>query len=600
MLIQALSEYYDILAKEGKVVSDAYSAVNVNYIVCLTEDGRIDHLIECDKNTVAVLPKKSEKSTICANVVEYRPLYLFGLNYEKGVFAVEDEKNKTKKSHEDFVKKTLMFLEGVDTPVVNAFRNFVLTWKPEEETKNRCLCSLDKKYSNAKYTFCLAGQVDQPLHKDKLLLQKWEALYKKMEISEDNKRAQCAVTGKIESIARIHDKIEGLPRGLATGSVLIGFNNPSESSYGNEQSYNSNISEGIMRKYTKAMNYLLSSGNHKKIFDDFTVVHWAMSSKKEDDDIMSMLMFPEQNMDSREIEEMFSVMLKDAKQGRITSERIGAVTGIDTNVDYYMIGLKPNSSRIALKFIYRKKAADILLHIAQHQLDLQISETMKPIPFWALNKELLSPKSKNAKVNPELLTKIFYAAIYGTAYPQAMLSEVIRRIKTDVSSNLNTQEKNGKQQRIDPLNRTRVGMIKAYINRKSRILYQKEELKMSLDKENQNPAYLCGRLFAVLEKLQQDALGNNLNTTIRDSYFASATSKPAIVFPRLLKLAQSHLKKTSSAIFYQKLIGEVIDLLGNEFPDTLLLVDQGKFIIGYYHQYQSFFVKKDGKKNEEE
>ena len=459
---------------------------------------------------------------------------------------------------------------------------------------------MDKKYSNAKYTFCLAGQVDQPLHKDKLLLQKWEALYKKMEISEDNKRAQCAVTGKIESIARIHDKIEGLPRGLATGSVLIGFNNPSESSYGNEQSYNSNISEGIMRKYTKAMNYLLSSGNHKKIFDDFTVVHWAMSSKKEDDDIMSMLMFPEQNMDSREIEEMFSVMLKDAKQGRITSERIGAVTGIDTNVDYYMIGLKPNSSRIALKFIYRKKAADILLHIAQHQLDLQISETMKPIPFWALNKELLSPKSKNAKVNPELLTKIFYAAIYGTAYPQAMLSEVIRRVKTDVSSNLNTQGKNGKQQRIDPLNRTRVGMIKAYINRKSRILYQKEELGMSLDKENQNPAYLCGRLFGVLEKLQQDALGNNLNTTIRDSYFASATSKPAIVFPRLLKLAQSHLKKTSSAIFYQKLIGEVIDLLGNEFPDTLLLVDQGKFIIGYYHQYQSFFVKKDGKKNEEE
>lgn len=123
---------------------------------------------------------------------------------------------------------------------------------------------------------------------------------------------------------------------------------------------------------------------------------------------------------------------------------------------------------------------------------------------------------------------------------------------------------------------------------------------MSLDKENQNPAYLCGRLFAVLEKLQQDASSNNLNTTIRDSYFASATSKPAIVFPKLLKLAQSHLKKTSSAIFYQKLIGEVIDLLGNEFPDTLLLVDQGKFIIGYYHQYQSFFVKKDGKKNEEE
>lgn len=598
MLIQALSEYYDILAKEGKVVSDAYSVVNVNYIVCLTEEGRIDHLIECDKKVVEIMPKRSEKPGICANVVEHRPLYLFGLNYEKGIFTVEDKTNKAKKSHEDFVKKNLEFLEGLDTPIVNAFRNFILTWNPEKEIGNRCLGSLEKKYINANYMFCLVGQVDKPLHKDKLILQRWDEWYQKMEKTEDDEKAQCAVTGKIESIARIHDKIKGVPGGLATGSVLIGFNNPSESSYGNEQSYNSNISEGIMRKYTKAMNYLLSSGNHKRIFDDFTVVHWAMSSKKEDDDIMSAFMFPESY--AEDVEKLFFDMMKDAKDGKISAERVAGVAGISPDIDYYIIGLKPNSSRIALKFIYRKKAADILLHIAQHQLDLQISETIKPIPFWALNKELLSPKSKNAKVNPELLTKIFYAAIYGTAYPQAMLLEVIRRIKTDVSSNLNTQEKNGKQQWIDPLNRTRVGMIKAYINRKSRILYQKEELKMSLDKENQNPAYLCGRLFAVLEKLQQDASGNNLNTTIRDSYFASATSKPAIVFPKLLKLAQSHLKKTSSAIFYQKLIGEVIDLLGDEFPDTLLLVDQGKFIIGYYQQYQSFFVKKDDKKNEEE
>lgn len=598
MLIQALSEYYDILAKEGKVVSDAYSVVNVNYIVCLTEEGRIDHLIECDKKVVEIMPKRSEKPGICANVVEHRPLYLFGLNYEKGIFTVEDKTNKAKKSHEDFVKKNLEFLEGLDTPIVNAFRNFILTWNPEKEIGNRCLGSLEKKYINANYMFCLVGQVDKPLHKDKLILQRWDEWYQKMEKTEDDEKAQCAVTGKIESIARIHDKIKGVPGGLATGSVLIGFNNPSESSYGNEQSYNSNISEGIMRKYTKAMNYLLSSGNHKRIFDDFTVVHWAMSSKKEDDDIMSAFMFPESY--AEDVEKLFFDMMKDAKDGKISAERVAGVAGISPDIDYYIIGLKPNSSRIALKFIYRKKAADILLHIAQHQLDLQISETMKPIPFWALNKELLSPKSKNAKVNPELLTKIFYAAIYGTAYPQAMLLEVIRRIKTDVSSNSNTQEKNGKQQWIDPLNRTRVGMIKAYINRKSRILYQKEELKMSLDKENQNPAYLCGRLFAILEKLQQDASGNNLNTTIRDSYFASATSKPAIVFPKLLKLAQSHLKKTSSAIFYQKLIGEVIDLLGDEFPDTLLLVDQGKFIIGYYQQYQSFFVKKDDKKNEEE
>lgn len=123
---------------------------------------------------------------------------------------------------------------------------------------------------------------------------------------------------------------------------------------------------------------------------------------------------------------------------------------------------------------------------------------------------------------------------------------------------------------------------------------------MSLDKENRNPAYLCGRLFAILERLQQDASGNNLNTTIRDAYFSSAASKPAIVFPKLLKLAQTHLKKSNHANFYNKLIGEVIDLLGDDFPDTLMLTDQGRFIIGYYQQYQSFFVKKDDRGIEEE
>lgn len=599
MLIQALSEYYDDLAQKGKIVSDAYSVIHVHYMVCLTEEGKIDHLIECDKSATEVLPKRSEKSGICANIVEHRPLYLFGLNYEKSMLSVEDKTNKAKKSHEDFVKKNLTFLEGMDTPVVNAFRNFLLTWEPEKETENLFLRSLEKKYSNANYVFCLAGQVDKPLQKESVVLEKWEDWYEKMQSEEEGQMAQCAVTGERQPIARIHDKIKGIPGGLATGSVLIGFNNPSENSYGHEQSYNSNISEGVMRKYTKALNYLLSSKEHKKIFDDVTVVHWATDCKTDEEDIIATLLFSEVQMDAEGTDQMLFSLMQDAKEGKISMERVTAVTGIGADVDYYMVGLKPNSSRISMKFMYRKKAADLLANIAQHQLDLQIAEPLRTVPFWVMKKELLSPKSTNVKVNPDLMTNLFYAAIHGTAYPQAMLSEIVRRVKTDVASDADTVQKNGKQQKFDPLNKTRMGMIKAYLNRKSRILFQKEELHMSLDKENRNPAYLCGRLFAILEKLQQDASGNTLNTTIRDAYFSSASSRPAVVFPKLLRLAQAHLKKTSHAIFFNKLIGEVIDLLGNDFPDTLLLADQGRFIIGYYQQYQNFFVRKEETSEEE-
>lgn len=116
---------------------------------------------------------------------------------------------------------------------------------------------------------------------------------------------------------------------------------------------------------------------------------------------------------------------------------------------------------------------------------------------------------------------------------------------------------------------------------------------MALDKENRNSAYLCGRLFAVLEKLQQDASGNSLNRTIKDAYFASAASKPATIFPKLLKLAQNHLKKSKNPVFYNRLIQEVVDQIDGGFPEILPLVEQGKFMIGYYQQYQSFFVKND-------
>ena len=129
---------------------------------------------------------------------------------------------------------------------------------------------------------------------------------------------------------------------------------------------------------------------------------------------------------------------------------------------------------------------------------------------------------------------------------------------------------------------------------------------MALNEESTNQAYLCGRLFAVLEKLQQetlkknnkDASRNTLNRTIKDAYFSSASSTPAIIFPKLLRLAQNHLNKVKHAGDYSELIGEIMNALTEEFPDVLRLEDQGRFMIGYYQQYQNFFVKNNSEQND--
>jgi len=203
------------------------------------------------------------------------------------------------------------------------------------------------------------------------------------------------------------------------------------------------------------------------------------------------------------------------------------------------------------------------------------------VPFWRIKKELISPKSSKDEVNPALLAKIFESIVYGTPYPKELLSTVIRRVRTDDTK----------------FNSVRAGLIKACINRQ----YNKkeEELKLALDKENMNEAYLCGRLFAVLEKIQENASSVKLNRTIKDGYFAATSVKPAANFPKLIRLSQNHLKKDEYSVKNNNLMSEIINCLGDEFPDNLSLQEQGKFMIGYYHQRQDFYKKDTDKNNNE-
>ncbi len=598
MLIQALCDYYDILAAAGKVLPDGYSNVKIHYLICLNEEGKITDLLQYqNKEEIvtakgkirekwvpknAVMPERTEKPGIESNIVEHRPLYIFGLNLENGRLTPEDRTDKARKSHEIFVRTNLAFLEGLDSPVINAFRNFLLTWNPQEETGNMHLLNLGKEYANSGFAFCLTGYPDQLLHEDVQIRQSWErSIQKSSSEAAQGRIAQCAVSGEISDIARIHNKIRGVPGGLATGSVLISFKNTSENSYGNEQSYNSNISQIVMKKYTEALNYLLESTTHRAVLDDITIVFWAMDANETSEDLLRAMLYGQSDqMNAEKTEYMLKSILEDARKGKITQGRLASLETIQTDVDFYILGLKPNSSRLSVKFIYRKKFADILWNIARFQQDLQTSKDLHPVSIARIKAELLSPKSSSDKMNPALFTKLLEAILYGGPYPVSLLETAVRRVKTDGDQNVNA---------------VRTGLIKACMNRN----YIEEEFHVSLDNNNHGQAYLCGRLFAVLERVQQAASKNSLNRTIKDAYFASASSKPGIVFPKLLKLAQNHLNKLDNPVFYNKLIGEIMDQIDGEFPETLLLQDQGRFIIGYYQQTQRFFEKKETVQNKE-
>ena len=592
MLIKALCDYSAL--QENKTPA-GYCKQAIHFEILLTPEGKIAAINDMrvprniplkNKKTKTVydpvmeqLPVRTQKPGIDKNTIEHRPLYIFGLNYDKGTLTPTDATNKAAKSHKCFCEWNEKFFDNIDSPICKAYLNFIRTWEPEQETQNPHLLALGKEYSSSYYEFGLDGSPEIKLHNDSKFKAAYEDYLAQLSAdsdSDDTELSTCSILGEKLPQARIHDKIKGI--GSGTGSVLICMKEKAFESYGKKQSYNSNVSEKAMKMYTSAFNSLLADRSHYKTFDDMTIVYFAMKKNDAEECNMFAGMFSgfEDELNKSVVTEAdrnINTVMTQLKQGRT------ADMPYDPNVEFYVAGFTPNSSRISQKFIFHDKFGRIFDNVLKHQQDISFTEGQRQVSIERIKRELISPKSSKEKVPSPLTAALFEAILKGTRYPDELLSTVITRVKTD-----SDEEKN----HFIKLNDTRAGLIKGCINRKQ----NKEEIKMSLDLENKNQAYLCGRLFAVLEKIQQDASGGGLNRTIKDSYFASACSKPSTVFPKLYKLSQNHIKKLSSPIFYNKLCGEILDGLDGKFPSTLSLDDQGRVIVGYAQQNKALYTKK--------
>lgn len=610
MLIRSLCDYYDIQSARGEAASDIMSEQPVHWMVMLTPDGRVADIIDrrieesvpqkngkvkiVKKPIMVSLPKRTQKTGIDANIIEHRPLYIFGLNYDAKIGLTPDDKTgKARKSHEAFVKKNLEFFEGIDSEIARAYVNFIKNWVPENETENEQLKKLGKEYQGSYYIFALDGRPECKLHKDKAVLAKYEELMAKAaaETAEsDDGIMMCPIEGERLRAARIHDKIKGIKGGNSVGAGLVNFNSSAFESYGKSQSMNSGISEKAMKKYTSSLNKLLADPMHHIYSDDMTVVFFAM---KHDDKAECDLFNGCLNSSNGVTEDSTKADVKAVSENIYHKGQTGNAQAldkdVDNGVDFFVAGFTPNSSRICQKFMVRNKFGKIIDNVKQHQQDMAICGSNGEIPLWRINKELVSPNSANA-ISPALQSDIFQAILNGTNYPYTLLETVVRRVCTDSDTDSNNKIK---------INEVRAGLIKAFINRKARINGDKEKITMSLDKENKNPAYLCGRLFAVLEKIQLEATDVKLNRTIKDAYFSSASSRPALIMPRLIDLSNYHLRKLKEgrAIDFSKLINEIMGKIKDSLPTNLSIMEKGKFQLGYFQQNKDFFAEQN--KNEE-
>ena len=605
MIISSLCDYYNIMMRRGDVLPKGYSDIEIKYLVSLTKEGIIDDIMylgrEEGKKKIfphMLLPLRTQKPGIDANIIEHRPLYIFGLVYENGVFRADD--SRAKKSHAAFVKQNLEFTEGLSSPLVQAYRNFILHWDPERECDNKFLANIAKDYTNGKFAFCLSGRPDKYLQDEPEVKTKWEEHFAANKDSEDANFAICPVLGRELPVARLHKNINGIRNGQPSGCKLVCFNNSSEYSYGKEQSFNSLISEEAMEMYIEALNFLLADERHRTYLGNMTIVHFALAEEETPyvDDVNAFLLANTDETKPDDVDQSVSNSMKKVAVGQKTTFDVP-----DAGVNYCIFGLVPNSSRIAIKFSYRNTFGELRKNIERYHADFAVGKRDGAPPVWAICKELVSPNAKDT-APPDLEEEILYPAINGSPLPQKVLETVVRRVRTD--SDTDTQH-------FIKINDTRAGLIKVCLNRKTN--KEEEKITMALNVQNKNTAYLCGRLFAVLEKIQQNSLSeepnkdkddrHKLNKTIKDSYFSSACATPAVVFAKLIRLSQNHLSKLRKfklgsitlEDYYNKLIGEIVGDL-DEFPKTLSLEEQGKFILGYYQQNTALYTKKENNTEE--
>ncbi len=390
-------------------------------------------------------------------------------------------------------------------------------------------------------------------------------------------------------------QIQGVRGAQSTGAAIISFNKTAFTSLGKEQSLNAPLSAADAFKYCTALNRLLADDERHTNIGDATVVWWTDGPSHDaeqlvgysllgmwSDDFQEALDDPDAEVDA-DVKRL-SKAVKDIASGRSPT-----LDGTEQHLN--VLGLSPNAARLSVRFWWRGPVSDMIDHIAQHYADARLEpvpdyERHRPLTIYRMVRETARVHGGNSDmktISPVLSGELARAVLRGTPYPQSLLETIVRRVRTD-----------------GRVNHARVSITKACITRRRRLLGRtSEEVPVSLDLEGPTP-YQLGRLFAVLEKTQSDALGD-VNASIRERYFGSACATPANIFPRLCRLTQHHLGKLSTGqrIHREKLMQEIIGHI-SAFPRHYALEQQGLFQIGYYHQRQDLFTKRSTETTTEE
>lgn len=601
MILQALNRYYDILLndRESKVASYGYSEVGVSFALNISSDGELLDVLPLYVSTQRakkmvetprpmLLPRQVKRSVnIAPNFLWDNCVYVLGISSRD-----EDKPTYSRKRFEAFRQHHIDVMKGVDCDAVRALLAFMEHYDPAGgRTHPAIMGQLESILKGGNLVFMHDGAY---LHENPILRRAWEQYI----AGERTDSMQCLVTGEESPIARLHPSIKRVRGAQSSGASLVSFNNRAFESYGHtrEQGLNAPISKKAAFAYTTVLNYLLSDANPNRKFymGDTTVVYWAESENRNYETAFASIFDPEYTADDDRNGKVESALKDVAEKIRKVQliDRDALLAELeDENPRFFVLGLAPNASRVSVRFFITDLFGNIVDNIMQHYRDQSIVKEFDNQPTflntrWVIN-ETVSKKARNKEAAPLLTGAVIRAILTNSPYPSALYYAIINRIRVDSDDS---------DKHIRKINYTRAATIKAFLIRKYRSQPDhpiKEVLTMSLNEESIMPPYVLGRLFAVLEKVQQEAIGS-MNASIKDRYFTSACATPGNVFPVLLRLSQHHVSKAEYGYASDRRIEALLDKLDLErdpFPNHLTIDEQGVFILGYYHQRADFYKR---------
>ncbi|HCY40798.1 MAG TPA: type I-C CRISPR-associated protein Cas8c/Csd1 [Prolixibacteraceae bacterium] len=582
MILQALYDYYQRKAADpdSNIAPRGFERKDIPFIIVIDSEGNFINLEDTRAGegkqkrakSFLVIKTKSRtgsKASETANVFWDHWGYVLGQPKDETDKAKEDAKKQNNTFVAQVKQLSEKYTENKQFESVNKFfeQNESIQKILEHENWKECY-----KIPGCNLSFRIAGEVNIVAEHEDLLM---EVEAKTEPDSEEQIKSAdgiCLITGERLPIAVLHS-VTSIPGGKS-GAKLVGFQrNSGYDSYYKEQGMNAPISKKAEDAYTTALNVLLGRDSKNKFkIADTSVVFWAQKDADFENHFSFFFSAPPKDDPDQNIREV-KALFESIHTGKLNTEG---------DTPFYILGLAPNAARISIRFWKTGRVADFATNIAKHFEDLEIVRSKNDEKEYFSLFNLLSHVSFEFKVDnvpPNLASKVIESILDGTKYPDTLQQQCIRRIRAE-----------------QHVNRIRAAILKAYLNRKETIYNTNEKLiTMSLDLENKNQGYLCGRLFAVLEKIQEDAQPG-INTTIKDRYYGAASSTPITVFGRLLNLSNHHLAKLGggSKTYYEKMIQEVMaGVDSNGLPAHLSLDDQSRFAIGYYHQRQDLFTKKE-------